>query len=358
MRKLLLGFAISIFTFTACDDTEDNTYSVPANYSFENVDYSGQETRLAMLAEMTALAKTGNNGDLVEANTLANMYANVNAPFSDASLNSADKDLKSKTFELDQQMVESFFTQIENASQSAGATGSNGVAGLVTTNDGSSTYLFDENGYEPVQLIEKGLMGSCFYYQMLAVYLSEEKIGAAVDNNQVTAGKGTDMEHHWDEAFGYTAFPQDYPSNSSSLSFWAKYINGRDELLGSGEILMNAFIEGRAAISASDMDTKNEMADIIKAEMERVSGATAIHYINAALNAYSDDAVRNHTLSEAWAFINALQYNPNKSISTEQINQAIALLGNNFYETPRADLSAAKDLLANALGLTSVADQL
>lgn len=361
MKSLLLLVLTAFFgtlIITSCDNNDEKAYDIPATYSFDNVDYSGQELRISMLTELVDLAKTGNTGAVVDATKLQAMFENSLSPFSSDELNNTSKNLKSKTFELDQALIESFFTALEEASLSAGAVGSNGTAGIVSSNDGAKTYLFDENGYEYAQLIEKGLMGACFYYQSLAIYLSEEGIGASVDNTIVTEGKGTEMEHHWDEAFGYTSLPVNFPNHSQELHFWGEYIEGRESILNSGTKIMDAFIRGRAAISANDMDIKNEMVDIIHDELELVAGATAIHYINSALNSYTDDALRNHTLSEAWAFINSLQYNPKKTISTQQVVEARDLLGENFYEVSRADLGLAKELLANSLGLSSIADQL
>ncbi len=357
--SILTLVLFGILILTSCDDTSDDpSYEIPQTYSFDNVDYSGQEARIAMLAEISAVAKAGNKGELVDADLLKAMFENSNNPFENGDLNANSKNLKSKTFDLDVALIESFFEAQEQASLSAGAVGSNGTAGVVTSNDGAKTYLFDENGYEYAQLIEKGLMGACFYYQMLGTYLTAEKIGEAVDNTEINEGKGTAMEHHWDEAFGYTSLPKNYPADTEGLNFWAKYIQGREGELNSGTKLMEAFIKGRAAISANDMETKNEMVDIIYTEFELVAGGTAIHYINAALTSYNDDALRNHTLSEAWAFVNALQYNPNKSITTQKVKDIRGLLGDNFYLVSRADLEAARAALATELGLEAEANNL
>jgi hypothetical protein len=361
-RKFSLACLVALFSsllITSCDDTtEDTSYNIPENYEFENVDYSGQETRIAMLAELSAYAKTSNNGEVVSAAEMQAMFENSNAPFADEALNASSKNLKSKTFELDQELIESYFQKLETATQTAATTGSNGTPGLVSSNDGAKTYFFDENGYEYAQLIEKGLMGACFYYQTLGVYLTPAKIGETVDNTEVEEGKGTAMEHHWDEAFGYLSLPVNYPSSDESLNFWGKYIDGRESDLKSGTNLMSSFIKGRAAISADDMKTKAEATAEIYTEFELVAAATGIHYINSALGSYTDDALRNHTLSEAWAFINALQYNPNKTLSTSEVVEIRDMLGDNFYTVSRADLESAKVELATAFNLTEIADTL
>ena len=72
----------------------------------------------------------------------------------------------------------------------------------------------DANGIEYTQLIEKGLMGAVFYYQITNVYLGDGKMD--VDNaDQVDPDNGkyyTTMEHHWDEAFGYFSDAVDFPT--------------------------------------------------------------------------------------------------------------------------------------------------
>lgn len=358
MKKLWL-LLLCFYLLTACNENSEEgpSYTVPDTYNFQNVDYSGQTIRLDMMQAMTSYMKTGNEGAVLDAEKLKNMYANTGNAFDDANLNTASKDLKSKTFEPDQPLFENFMEALAVASQSAGQEGSNGVAGIVTSNDGTSAYLMAANGYEYTQVIEKGLMGACFYYQAAAGYLSEEKIGPAVDNTEVEEGTGTAMQHHWDEAFGYFGVPKDFPATTEGARFWGKYSNDRDDLLGTNAI-MDAFIKGRAAIVANDMDTKNEMVPEIRSAWEKVAAGTAIHYINSALDNFSDDALRNHALSEAWAFILSLKYNPERELTLEQIEEIHQLLGDNFYEVSSDDLTTARDQLANWFSMEDIKNDL
>src|SRR5690606_22863517 len=126
----------------------------------------------------------------------------------------------------------------------------------------TSNYLCDENGVEYTQLIEKGLMGAVFYYQIAAVYLGEDKLGPQV----VKASR----QHHWDEAFGYFGVPVDFPTNVSGIRFWGKYTDSRNALLGCNKKLMDAFLLGRAAIDNDDTETMNAQVTIIRDELERV----------------------------------------------------------------------------------------
>ena len=351
---LLLATAFLLFT-VACDKTTvDPEYTVPTTYNFDNVSYSGQTDRLNMLEEMTTYMKTGNtSGTELNAAVLKNMFANENNPFSFTST----KQIKSKTFELDQDQFETYMDNIAAASQST-VVGSNGIAGVVESNDGAKNYLFDENGIEYTQLIEKGLMGACFYYQATSVYLSDDRVGPTVDNETVTPGEGTDMEHHWDEAFGYLGVPTNFPTNTEGVRFYGKYCNSRDGILGTNATLMDAFLAGRAAISNSDYDKKDEMIPVIRDTWELVSAATAIHYLNGGVADFGDDALRNHQLSEAIAFTSNLKYNPTKKITHAQIDEVLAFIGTNLYESTVADLNAAKDLISSVYGLDDIKDTL
>ncbi len=365
MKKMkFLGLAfLATFAFTACDDdttaeNENENYEIPATYNFENVSYSGQTQRLDMLAELTAYMKTANSGAVLEAQTMLDMYANENNAFSDATLNEADtKELENKTVEADQQMFKDFMNEFAVATAEAnGGEGSNGTPGVVTSNDGNKAYFFDANGREHIQLIEKGLMGSVLYFQTASIYLGSGKMD--VDNEEIAEGKGTAMEHHWDEAFGYFGVPLDFPANTDGMRFWGKYANGRNELLGSSEAIMNAFIKGRAAISNKDLATRDEQIEIIRAEWEKVAAGTAVHYLNEANSNFADDALRNHTLSEAWAFIHALKYNPSKKLTNADVDAILATLGENFYEITSENIQAAKASLVEAYSFEKIQDQL
>ncbi len=335
-----------------CDDPI--CFEVPSTYSFTNVSYTGQTERLNMLEEMTTYMKTGDNsGTVLDAQVLKDMYANQNNPFSFTS----SKQLKDKTFSLDADLFETYMDNIALASQST-VPGSNGVAGVVESNDGSVKYLFDENGIEYTQIIEKGLMGAVFYYQATSVYLSEDKIGGAVDNETIIPGEGTAMEHHWDEAFGYLGVPTDFPTNTDGIRFYGKYCNSRDPFVGTNDNLMDAFILGRAAISNKDMDVKAAQVPIIRFTWELVVASTAIHYLNGGNANLADDAIRNHQLSEAIAFTSALKYNTTKLISDAQIQEVLDLIGTNLYEVTSSDLVAARNILSSVYALDEVKDLL
>lgn len=352
---LILSLAACML-FTSCEetgDTDEPSYNVPTTYNFENVSYAGQQARIDMLSEIDAYVKTGNTGAQLDAQKLKDMYANVNNQFSTTVLNTTNKQLKDKTNEIARAQFDAYFDAVALASNSAGAQATPGNAGLLTTAD-NKKYLVDANGLELAQVIQKGLMGAVFYNQVVDVYLSDDKIGAAVDNTTVTPGEGTPMEHHWDEAFGYFGAPKDFPTNKENLKFWANYSNQLDAVLGSNSMLMDAFLKGRTAISAKDMEGKDAAASTIREEFERLVAASTIHELNAAKANFADQAKKSHYLSEAIGFAMSLQFKKGRVLTAEQYTQVINKIGTNLYNTTVNDINDAINIISTAYGFDAV----
>jgi hypothetical protein len=363
----LMGLAAISLSLNSCKE-ENNNYTVPTTYNFENVSYDGQTTRIAMLEELGNYAKSANtvNATALDATLMKNMFANTNDPFADASLNSADKQLKDKTVSSETAMFEEVIDSLAAASAATSNTNpSNGVAGIVQNNDGTKSYLVNANGFELAQMLEKGLMGACFYYQATAVYLGSGKMD--VDNETVVAGEGTAMEHHWDEAFGYLGVPVDFPLNTNDLKFWGKYTNGRNSTLGNASTLMNALLAGRAAISANDLATRDVKITEVRRQWELVCAATAVHYLNSANDAFSTDAaVKHHALSEAYAFIYSLKWGGDATISASEVDAILTSLAGstnpleaNLFNTTTTDIANVKAALVSAFSsLDAIKDDL
>ncbi len=364
--KIIIALFFSILILDSCKKEQKNDYEIPTTYNFANVNYEGQTERLQMLSQLSTYAKTANavSGPLLDAALMKDMYNNSNSPFSPASssLNSSSRKLKDKTVSTEQDLFELVLDSLAAASAHTGATAANGVPGIVQNNAGTRAYLLNSKGVELVQILEKGLMGACFYYQATAVYLGSGKMD--VDNETVTPGQGTAMEHHWDEAFGYFGVSIDFPSNTDAL-FWGRYCNNYESLLGLNATIMNAFLAGRAAISNKDLEKRNVQITLVRRNWELVSAAAALHYINEALDKFNTDAgVKFHALSEAYAFVYSLKWGGDATISSADVNALLNGLGGstnpleiNFYNTTSASLQNVKDALVNAFGkLASVKD--
>lgn len=361
----------------SCDNEEpipvDNTPIQPTTYGFDNVDFSGQTARLDMLGELTAEMKKPGSGTAADAQKMLSMFSNSNSPFADGSLNASTKQLKNKCYDgSGAAMSAASFEHYMNLLASLSATNSGvwapGVAGVATS--GTKAYYFDENGVEYAQIVEKGLMGAVFYFQISENYTREGKIGAGVDNAIVNDGKGTDMEHHWDEAFGYFGAPIDLTEEnyeSASLRYHAKYAK-KGSAVGLNTVgnVMAQFIRGRFSISNKNAADRDAAATQLRSEYEIIMVTTAIHYLNGAISNFSDDAIRNHELSEAYAFIVSLHYNSDKLISDSDLkgvqdNFREDIGGQevlNFLNITVSDIRATINQLSSVYGLDAVKDQL
>ena len=343
-------------------------YSIPATYSFvdgsgaSTVNFNGQQQRLEMLSEMTVYMKTGNTvGTTLSATQLKDMYANNAYTWTDSpgyGMTGSSKQLKSKTAAGDvgvQAMFEAYIDSIAYVStfsvtNSSETYGQNGV-----WTNGTKSYLISGNGIEYTQLIEKGLMCTVFMNQMTVNYLGS--VGSD-DNTTLVSGKNyTEMQHSWDEAYGYFTSEYDYPTNGTDR-FWGKYANDLEVLLGSATVIATAFRTGRSAIDNADYNTRDAQITIIRNEMEKVCAGTAIHYLNEAKANITDPTVKNHVLSEAWAFIEGLRYGYNSingvSITSTEVDTALAYIGTDFSSVTIGNINLAIDLIASKTGLDSV----
>ncbi|WP_417601880.1 DUF4856 domain-containing protein [Owenweeksia hongkongensis] len=367
MRKLLLSVSIlSTMFLSSCKeettDTVDNTVNLPDTYNFENVDHSGQDQRLDMFVEIASYVKSSNDGDLVDKEIVFDMLTNENYPWTNTELNSATKQIADKIEPEAGIVIGNWIEELSSISGST-TTGSNGTAGLVQSNSGTKQYLFNEFGMEYGQLIEKGMMGALAFYQATAVYMSSSKMD--VDNETVEAGKGTDMQHHWDEAYGYFGAPNDFGSagfnfdNTATYNrFWAKYTNSLNDVLGCNSKIMKAFIKGRDAINRKDYEPRDAAISEVRQEWELVVAGMAIHYLNGAKADLADDALRNHQLSEAAGFIWSLQFNPETRMTESEVMDILENKLPNLYEVSVQDLNDIIDTLATTYGLSDVKDAL
>lgn len=358
---IMLGM---LFFQCACQKTTTDTYLVPTTYNFDNVNYSDQTTKINMFNELVDYAKSANtmNASRLSIINLSNMYNNTNAPFSKTELNSSTKKIKNKFFKEVQDNFETYLFALVTTSQytnqlaSIGQAGTinqfaqPGRAGIMFSDDQTTSYLLNERGFEFAQFIEKEILTACFYYQATTIYLGETKMN--VDNKAVITGKGTNMEHHWDESFGYYGAPIDLPSNTTNLKSWAKYSNKVDPIINCNSKIMNAYLEGRAAISAKDYDTRDAMRSNIKAEWENMIAAIAISYLNDAKVLGIKDGLRYHYLTGAYTFIMGLKYGASKALSDSEIDNILANLAQSsnplhagFFKTNNSAINNAIDAL-------------
>lgn len=332
--------------------------TVPTTYSFTDgtnntVSYGGQTERLDQLTEMTTYMKTGISGVLTN-QALTDMFANTGGNGGGNFSFTSTKKLMDKCLAADTSLFIDYMDSLAIASQDYASAASDGQAGTLTS--GTSTYLFAANGIEYTQLIEKGLMGAVFMYQATQIYFGSGKMN--VDNTTaVDAGAGeyyTEMEHHWDEAFGYFGVPVDFPTNTTGIRFWGKYCNSRDGDLGCNAVMMNGFLRGRAAISQDALDIRDEEIVNIRNMWEKISARQAVQYLEDAKSNFGvDNALFLHQLSEAYAFIMCLKYVPleTRVITYTEIETLLDTnIGTDFWQVTQIDLTNAINSLNSIYG--------
>lgn len=358
--------------------------SVPTTYAFmrdgqSTVSYSGQTERLDMLATIKSeLLLKADAGQVVTEQALLDAFANTGGNGAGLFPFTSTKQLRNKTFQpdLDNNLFEGFFASLAEASVagSNNVQAANGTAGLITRENKGTTILVDENGREFTQLVEKGLMGAVFYNQIYNVYLSDARTGDEVENVALSDGKNyTPKEHHWDEAFGYWAPPLDFTSpwpseRASEDRFWSHYSNTVDNVnngqLGTNKIIMDAFIAGRAAVVNQDLETKNAKRVVLAENLDLVAAGVAVHYINSSIRFFNEGKIGElfHVLTEAWAFTNALRYNPDRKLelsALEEIMETDFGANGNFWNVTAAGMNKAKATIVAAYpALAPVQDDL
>ena len=336
----------------------DTGYTVPATYNFNNVSNGGQAVRLLLLDDLVTKIAEADAGTVTKAD-LVLIYENTNNLHSNIA---TGKNLKDKvaTTAIDSTIVD-YFAQIESLS-SAG-----------------KGYVSD-SGIDLKQTIEKTLMGAIFWYQALS-YLN----GVPDDDNEaVTAGEGTDMEHHFDEAFGYFGAARDYndytdaeiksPSEKDSdadgtidpesekCSYFALTAAKRDlgalavsatSTLDYTKTIFDALLEARAAISNIDYPKRNTAITTIKDNWEEIIAATVIHYINEVK---SDISSGSTSLNQHWAelsgYFNMIPHRTDNKLGSSTIATINGYIGKKPADATATNLDKAAQLIQVAYGFS------
>lgn len=327
----------------------------------QSVDFSGQTTRQDMLAEMNTLMSEGSRGTVVDSAKLSNMFANTGSPFTNSALNSAtDKTLKSKTAasfsatdgDAERQKFEKWFGIVANSSKAI-TIASDGQAGVVTASNGTSKYLVDAKGIEYGQLVQKGLIGAVLFDQMVNVYLGTEKMAA--DNKTIVNGKFyTQLEHHWDEAYGYMTKNSTFPLRVNGAA-QERFLGGYLRQVADSTNFFVAFLKGRAAIGNADLITRDAQITFIRNAAEKAIAMVAVSYLNKTLKGMaSDPAAAMHAFAEGLGFVYSLRFAHNAKINKGKSDEYFTkLMGNKgFYSLTPTSLNEVKKGIADAFGFS------
>ena len=344
-----LACSLMIIIISSCDKDNNNdpiipNIDAPETYSFQRngestVSYSGQTTRLEQADELYAALNSAES-TAAGLDLMFNGSDGSSAGFANELLNGTSKIIGSKTAsstlagsattkERFNQYIADFAS---NVAPNWNMDAAPGMPGSITSPDGGSTYQINAVGQELDQLFFKGLIGAFTLDQIVNNYIHPNQLdsGTRIDDNDngvLSDGKPyTDMEHKWDEGFGYLygqegdlddvgATLGSAPSGSGNLlmKYFKKVNQEGGYEPGIGQTVYDAFIMGRTAIVNTDYELRDAQADIIQIELSKVIGYYAIHYLNDYLAKIEEGniAKAHHSLSEAYGFILSLQFTNN-----------------------------------------------
>ena len=348
---------------------------VPSTYMFErdgmtSVSFGGQTCRLQMAEDIYNAMNTENGASIPE---FLNMFDNgmgfdymytcgKNIGSKTAASSSASSTVKSQFDDMFTVLVEQVYPNWTNFA-------SQGVPGQITESDGNFRRV-DGKGLEIDQAFIKGLMGAMVVDQMTNNYLTPTKLdgdGTTNDVSLIEAGDNyTDMEHYWDEGFGYLYGYNDEHVNGSDNNangpaeghgvLVNKYLKKLNESShpGIANTIYDAFTLGRAAIVAQDYDLRDEQASIIKVNVDKIIAQKAYDYLSGGAAIIESGAPREdafHDLSEGYGFVLSLQFTD--LFSNGEVNSMLddMMAGDGFWTISADDLNSMASTIQMAAGL-------
>ena len=344
---------IAVLFFVSCSDDCDDCTTVnvvdngvaPSTYSFarggqSTVSYSGQTTRLMQANEISKALNSLNVDntprDFTEEELDLMFAGNSNEEsggFFNTELNGTTKLIRSKTSgsansATNRTIFDDWIAEFANdVAPNLVNTASPGVAGML------GGYQLNAAGQEIDQLFFKSLIGAFTLDQIINNYITPVQLDSGQRREDNTNGvlyqdkNYTEMEHKWDEGFGYLygeiddvlvnyGVPADGEGSGNLLMKYFDKVNdpgqggdiAQDPLIA--ETVYNAFIAGRHAITMADYEARDAAATIIKVELSKVIGMYAKYYLNSYLSYLNEGNVAkaHHSLSEAFGFIFSLQF--------------------------------------------------
>jgi hypothetical protein len=324
---LIVLLALSFVSYSCVneEDPPDLDLEIPSTY--DGSDFTAATiTQRAVLSQLSALTteiKRGRQGETVTKETLEDLYMAGNPSLEDVSTTYYSERIMGTDGWLD-----------ELAKASGGSTyfpgepqGQGGTLG---------GYLFDENGLEIEQIVEKGLFGAALY------------------NHATTLFSGQMTVEEVDQALAiFGATPAFSNSGSSNVAmdvrdgYLANYAARRDKNDGNGLYfqIKAGFLKLQASTKAGlDFQTEKEEAiSEVKLLWEKANAATIINYCHSTITGLSATnptpdqiGAALHAYSEAVGFLHGWRTIPEteKRISDDQIDQLLVLLNAPYDEVP------------------------
>lgn len=336
MKNILLSASVvfGALLLSSCSKDDIVTDPLPDLVIPETYDSTAFSTNavaeLDLLGRLTAISnemkKGRNNGTIVEYSVLS------------ALLNEGTPSLKSVGSPYYLSKIDGAGGWLEELAKASGGTYTpgepTGEGGTFGPEDGTK-YLFDENGVELEQLVEKGMFGAVLYKH------ANDLLNGTID--ATTADKVLAI-------FGaHPSFPNsnDGSKHANPDKFIANYTARRDknEAENPGFYLQikNALIKLQAAGKAGDKYAKDQQdaAAAIRENWEKANAATIINYAYSIVGKLSnttpteaDQASAIHSVAECIGFVQGLKTVSGKKITDTQIDEILTLLNAPAEGTP------------------------
>ncbi len=320
---------------------------------------SGNDRFKQFLALNYYLGAAVRDNKVLDATLMKNMFANTGNSFTDiSSLGILGADLNASGVQLRNLMASSkgtadaevartrmngLFDEMVTVSNAYAANASMGVAGKL------GTYLVDKKGIETAQIIQKSLIGAVQLDYICNVMLTS---GLIADNKTLVKGKNyTQLEHNWDEAYGFLTVNPVYLAGSTdavrgiSESFLGSYVWEYNK--GGYAKIFPAFLKGRAAIVNNDLAELKVQATLIRTEFEKAIATAAVGYLGKWKSG-TTDAVRAHAFAEALGFIYSLRFCNITTVDAKFSDNIITnLVGstNGFWDLTNDKINVASDAI-------------
>ncbi|WP_093668158.1 DUF4856 domain-containing protein [Tenacibaculum sp. MAR_2009_124] len=394
MKKVVLStLAIAALVFSSCSDDNDNNIdtavTAPATYTFErngatSVSFSGQTTRIKMGEKLISALKDKSKTK-IELDSMFGRNLTTHSYFNDAELDGSSKNLRGKTaasIDYFPGTAEAVFikedfdgfisSQVTEVFPNWNVDAVEGTAGKIQElGTGGSMRYVNAKGLEYNQAFGKGLIGALMVDQILNNYLSTKKLDEATSRADNDAGiliegkNYTNMEHKWDEAYGYLYGKEATPASpelgaDSFLNKYLKRVEDDADFAGIADKIYNAFKLGRAAIVAKDYELRDKQVEILREEISKIIAVRAVYYLQYGKDKLATDkGAAFHDLSEGYGFVYSLRFTQTSAtgaphLTVDEINEFVSTLqaGNGFWTITNDELEQMSTKIANAYGFT------
>ena len=215
-----------------------------------------------------------------------------------------------------------------------------GEGGSVGIHIGDVNIAFaNEKGLVVAEMFNGIIWGGIYLDKILNVHLNDSlykdsRLRTEHERTALLPGRNyTELEHHWDLAYGY-------------YQYWLPYVQGSGlPLLRESRIkLYNAFARGRLALTEYRYDEVLQQLQVIRAELSKVAAVRAMNLLVSDITVGNLDEDINNALvflSQACGAVYGLQFTVQESgkphLSYEQVKAYINELtaGNGLWEKQR-----------------------